>query len=48
MTSGVQVYVQGRDWVFDPLCLEPAPGKIAAPYTPDPNSKNGTFIITQS
>ena len=46
MTSDVQVYVQGRGWVFDALCLEPAPGKTAAPYTPDPKSKyNGTFII---
>ena len=39
MTSCVQVYVQGRGWVFYPLCLEPAPGKTAAPYTPDPKSK---------
>ena len=37
MNSRLQVYVQGRGWVFNPLCLEPAPGETA-PYTPDPQS----------
>ena len=38
VNGNVQVYVRGRGLVFNPLCLEPAPGETA-PYTPDPQSK---------
>ena len=37
INNRVQVYVQGRGWLLDPLCLEPAPGETAS-YTSDPNS----------
>ena len=39
INGNVQVYVRGRGLVFNPLCLEPAPGETA-PYTPDPQSNN--------
>ena len=42
-TGVVQVYINGRGWVFNPLCLEPAPGETAPPHTPDPNSKDSYF-----
>ena len=40
----VQVYVQGRGWTFDPLCLEPAPGETAT-YTPDPKSMSSSHFF---
>ena len=33
----VQVYVAGRGWHFNPLCLLPAPGETAQ-YKPHPQS----------